>query len=375
MNAIRGCISEYLDAILSFGPRAIGSPGERATAEYIAQKMAELGLKVDRQEFLASFFPLFLASRMMATISIVFLLIIGKIFYQLPIIVPMLLIILLIQVPIISLAIFGTRFLTFGRGVRTKNIIGRLFCSQDKPTIVVVAHYDSKSQTTNMAVRVICFLVPVAVCVVLFFASVVLLGHWAVIPKTAVWILIALAVICLAFQFVSRTSNRSPGAIDNASGVAMLLALAGDLPQRLVGRANLVFLASGAEEAGLTGAVQYVLAYRGELDPQRTLIFNFDSLGTGGKVVMVSPRRLRKIEGNVLVRYGFSLRHLPLILGVGMDHMPFNRMGYRAMSFTQGSARSAWRMHSPEDRREFVNEDELVRLTAGMAEIIEKSCR
>jgi hypothetical protein len=380
MEENRNPVSDNLRTLLSFGPRAIGSAGERAAAKFIAETFRRSGLDVAREDFFASFFPLILSSKIIASLAMVILLLVGKLFYSNPLTAVMLLLILLVQVPLISWAVFGSRIMQWGRTYPTCNVVGRTPVAKGKPTVILVAHYDSKSQNLNMAWRVIFFLIPVAACGVLVVAALLKLFALAVIPSAALWSLTGLAVMCLLFQVMSRTANRSPGALDNASGVAILLSLAEQLPAKLADRANLVFLATGAEEVGLAGAIQFVRKHHAQFDPEHTLVINFDSLSGRGKVLMVGGKRLWPfdivdIAETNFVREGFKAGHFAFLIGVGLDHIPFGRSGFNAISFIQGVGRSGWRMHSQADDLNGVDEAELARLTDVLGKIVDESCR
>jgi hypothetical protein len=81
-------------------------------------------------------------------------------------------------------------------------------------------------------------------------------------------------------------SAGTPGAQDNASGVAVLLELARTLPKlNLPFRLRFVFL--GAEEVGLLGSKAYVDRHRDDLQ-RCELVFNMDSVG--GKNIWIDMR-------------------------------------------------------------------------------------
>lgn len=79
-----------------------------------------------------------------------------------------------------------------------------------------------------------------------------------------------------------------PGANDNLSAVALIVALAELLRDRPVPGLRVVLLSTGAEEALQDGIRGFVARHRHELDPDRTWMLNFDTIG--------SPR-LIMIEG------------------------------------------------------------------------------
>jgi hypothetical protein len=49
-------------------------------------------------------------------------------------------------------------------------------------------------------------------------------------------------------------------------------------------------------------------------------------------------------------------------MGVGLDHIPFGRAGFNAISFIQGAWHSGWRMHSDQDTLGGIDENGLNRL-------------
>ena len=379
MDSYRVSVENVLRTILSFGPRALGSMAERQTADFIEHYFQKAGLEVRRQNFSASFFPLVVAGKIITGLTLVILILAGFLFANHPLAVLVLLGLLLVQVPLVMLAVSGSKLSRIGRKFETCNLMGRTpDPDKDLPTILLVAHYDTKSQTLNMAWRVILFSVPVLAGIILFLSA---LLHWIGIfamPAWGVWGMIGVAGICLVILFFSRTENFSPGAVDNGSGVAILLSLAERLPAKITPYANLVFLATGAEEVGLAGAIRFVKEDIQSLRQNRTLVMNFDGLGSGGTVTMAGLKQWGKFRfaeraKMSLNEHGFRVRHYKVIPGVGLDHIPFMRAGYLAVSFTQGSVESAKRMHSPADVLEGVNIDELAKLIQAFEQMVERS--
>jgi acetylornithine deacetylase/succinyl-diaminopimelate desuccinylase-like protein len=279
----------------------------------------------------------------------------------------------------VMLAVSGSKLSKIGQKFETCNLIGRTpNPRKELPTIILVAHYDTKSQSLNMAGRVILFLVPVIMGAILFLATLgYLMGIFAM-PISLIWAMIAAAGVCLLVLFFSQTGNLSPGAIDNGSGVAVLLTLADQLPAKVSQYANLVFLATGAEEIGLTGAIRFVKEDSQQLRQNRTLVVNFDGLGSGGAVTLAGLKQSGQFKfldqaRASLQEQGFKMRYYKVVPGVGLDHIPFMRAGYLALSFTQGSIESAKRMHSSADVFEAVNIDELAKLTQAFEQMIERS--
>jgi len=77
-----------------------------------------------------------------------------------------------------------------------------------------------------------------------------------------------------------------PGANDNASGVAMLLNLAYHYTHKEPPTKTLIFIAFGAEEAGLIGS-KYFVEHPSVLLDKINFVFNMDLMGTGSEGAMI----------------------------------------------------------------------------------------
>jgi Zn-dependent M28 family amino/carboxypeptidase len=158
-----------------------------------------------------------------------------------------------------------------------------------------------------------------------------------------------------------------PGADDNASGAAALVALArafaaGPRPAR-----TLVFAAFSAEEAGLIGSAKYV-----------------EALGPGAVAAMVNLDMIGRLSENgvtvfggetaagfrELVRWSAERRGLPIAFEDGAhgpsDHASFLAAEIPALFFTTG-AHEAY--HTPDDRAEGLRTEETVRVLGLVADV------
>ncbi|NOZ75202.1 MAG: Zn-dependent exopeptidase M28 [FCB group bacterium] len=91
-------------------------------------------------------------------------------------------------------------------------------------------------------------------------------------------------------------SNNGPGADDNASGTAALIELARYFqPYADTLPFNLIFVATGAEEAGMMGSKAYLLQYSDDLN-HCVLNINIDGVGSGKKIYieMKNPQNFRE---------------------------------------------------------------------------------
>ena len=101
----------------------------------------------------------------------------------------------------------------------------------------------------------------------------------------------ALAALAGAFLLDTASSPTVPGANDNASGVAALLALARRLAADPLPQTEALLVFPGAEEAGMGGMRAFLAAHR--LDPATTFVLGLDTIGSGEPV-------LARAEGAVL---------------------------------------------------------------------------
>ena len=95
----------------------------------------------------------------------------------------------------------------------------------------------------------------------------------------------------------TATSPTVPGANDNATGVAALLALAERLAEEPLRHADVVLVAPGCEESGMGGTAAFLRSHgvgthpeaspgEGPLDPASTLVLSLDTLGSGTPIVV-----------------------------------------------------------------------------------------
>ncbi len=120
-----------------------------------------------------------------------------------------------------------------------------------------------------------------------------------------------------------------PGANDNASGVAMLLALAERFTKRPA-RHNLLFVAFAGEEAGLLGSMWFVQDRPIDLAQVR-MMMSLDILGTGDDGITVVNATAEKAAFDRLVAINEKQGSLPQVKARGptcnSDHCPFVERG------------------------------------------------
>jgi hypothetical protein len=130
-----------------------------------------------------------------------------------------------------------------------------------------------------------------------------------------------------------------PGANDNLSAVAVLLAVAEELAERPVAGVRVLLLSTGSEESFMEGMRGYVRRHRSELDPARTRFLAFECVGSPHLMLMEGEGMLRMRDHDASLReelqasadeVGVALwRGLRLGAG-GTDALPPLRAGYRS---------------------------------------------
>ena len=256
--------------------------------------------------------------------------------------------------------------LGLGRRLTAANLIATLPGAPEDPTlphIVLIAHYDSKSQRLPIAVRVACF--ALSITGGLLYAAAALLHALTAAPALSglAFVAAAVAVVAGVPLLFLDVGNASPGAIDNASGLSVALHLAEILAQQRdwQGRLRLTFLITGAEEIGVAGAAAYLQRHRAELrrDAQAAglRILNFDGVGVDADLRLAGARLNRRNNGRMAgwveaAARDCGLRVKPFsMIGLSYDHAPFAEAGFDAVSLI-AIGRATWAVHTPRDTAE-----------------------
>lgn len=211
------------------------------------------------------------------------------------------------------------------------------------PRAWLVAHIDSKSQPISLVVRA-------AGIVVLGLAWLAALALTidAIVRGDArrdSWTVVLIAALVGAVPVIaSVVGSSSAGAIDNASGVATLLAAA-----ELSAGIPVGVLITDAEELGLAGARAWC-AVSGE---NRVPVLNCDGVDDAGVLTLMWTRprstRLERAIRNAAASVGERLRVIPLIPGVLVDGLAFSDAGWEVVTLSRGSLETLRRIHTRRD--------------------------
>ncbi len=224
------------------------------------------------------------------------------------------------------------------------------------PHLYLVAHYDSKSQRMPLVMRITLFMLAL-------MAGLILVALTLLDVPTVLYVPIGLlALTCGVPLLFLDVGDNSPGAIDNASSVGLVLHLAELLAQRTdwQDKLRLTILIPSAEEMTLMGSVAYVTAHAETLHVQDrangVYVLNFDGIGIDGELYYVGHSRqsgsAARLNLLALVRRACAELQLPLkhfrFVGALFDHIPFAQRGFDAISLIAvGQASQA--VHTPAD--------------------------
>ena len=366
-------------------PRLVGSAGETETQDYIVQQFTELGLDVSWEPFTFTKFPAEVLPRILSALFLPVVLFVPWFGERFPV--------LLCFAGLLSLAIalFFTQWqkrleglYDVGRRDRTENIIAKNGAKQDSntPAFLFVAHYDSKSQVLPIAARAISYGIAITGLLVLTTLTLIKCFTPFWLPNYIVWGIAGITSFCLLLLQINSTQNHSPGGFDNASGVGTMLEVARVVMARDA-QTPITFLAAGAEEYGMCGALRYIQAHADEYDRKNTYVINLDGLGVGNGVNLVTrygmpPTRTTSALSDLFQASGESLgirvsdRYLPI--GVGLDSIPIASRGFETVTLTaRGIGRVALKVHSKQDRSELLNEESLQQVGELIVDVIERA--
>ena len=342
-------------------PRKTGSDGHVRAAEKIIGQLHDLGCKIEEENF-SILLPPWVWFNGFPFISIILLGGTWFAFKHIP-----LLAFILAAASLLWIVGWDRFWTHFGgwivsknssRGIRSKNILATFPGLEEKRPLYFVTHYDSKSQYLNLFAR--------AGCLLLGSLSAGIFSLWVLIGVFRVWVggtsmafpvwiqgCFFLTVGLNALFIFIRNGNDSDGAVDNASGVGVLLEVAKTLREISPKNIAPVFLFTDAEEFGLLGSLMFQRMHGTDMVKNQVLVINVDSVGARGKMRACAVGR----EGNkwlteVLMfarEKGFYLRKIPFLKGIMMDHLPFGHVGIPALSLTSVSG-EGWHLHTQRDR-------------------------
>ena len=271
---------------VQIGPRGTGTAEEKTAAEWITKQFRAMGLKASVHEF-----------RTVGSFSYVQLVFFGGMLaaFWLGFAVPWVGFALSIALLIFYILDVETRFSFapyFARrtsqNIRAWSETADGFSAKSEvETVVITAHYDSSRAALNFHPKMVknfrqsFFFVFASLVAITFF---LLLRSLPGLQHLNGWFVgLSVPFVIYLFAVVALLLHReifcqyTPGANDNASGVAVMLGLASRLKKQPIPGLRVEFVATGAEEAGTFGCLELIRTSGIE----NKLFINLDNLGSG----------------------------------------------------------------------------------------------
>jgi hypothetical protein len=237
------------------------------------------------------------------------------------------------------------RKVPWGR-IEARNLLFRR--PDSRPAWILMTHRDSKSQIVPTALRTVAVgLGGVALLALILLSMLWVLGEdfrFTALTVVAGVVLLGVGVLLI----LSWAANESPGALDNASGLAALLEVAADNTA-----GDVAFLLTDAEELGLVGA-RFVVD---RLPPVQGVI-NVDGLddhgpfhvseGHGWQRKGSAPQLAAALLTAAAV-LDLPVQRRRLSRSLQVDHLPVAGAGIPALTVLRGDWQSLLRVHSPRD--------------------------
>jgi hypothetical protein len=213
-------------------------------------------------------------------------------------------------------------------------------------TIWLCAHLDTKSQPVPTLLRSAGLVFEAAGVLMMSVTALAAAVGGGATPHRIFWVYAAAVTLLGALPVVfSTVGTRSPGALDNASGVATVVAAARELRDH----PSVGVLLTDAEELGLAGARSWSI---GE-GKRGGIVLNCDGVDDAGAIVVMftgaRPDRLLAAVARASRSTGIVHEATRLFPGVLTDSVAFTDAGIPSVTFSRGTWRSLARVHSRED--------------------------
>ncbi|HEX8202167.1 MAG TPA: M28 family peptidase [Isosphaeraceae bacterium] len=343
-------------------PRRVGTPGERRAARYILREFAGLGLERKRETFPVALGPSEIGGRLVFALCVA-LVLLG--------------VVLVPSRPAMAAACWGLAGGLVNSPWRVAGSLGRRWparttsqnllatlsgTTEEAPArVIFMAHYDTKSQLLPTGVRVALVSMAVSLCGLLALLGLAAaVGSPGALAQVHFRALAGVVVLLLAGLIANVTGNRSPGALDNGSGVGTLLELARSWRPTDEAPVEVYWVASGSEEVGSDGACAFLKTYESWWRQKPTLLINLESVGAGAHLRLAGEERSVRLAGEVADRLGLPHSRFG-VLGAGMDHEPFAARDLSALSILGDVVRHSLVMHTPGDHMGLIQRPALLR--------------
>ncbi len=332
-------------------PRIYGSDAEKRAYELARKKIEDLNLTATTQSFQFSRFYSIVYGRVLFVLIFWIILIlylnVGGLVQDILLVVPSVLLITLL-----TLSRWPEK-IKFGKLYSSQNVYTKLISKEadekidnEKLNVFFIAHLDSKGQRLNITNRVktyILWFFSLGTSIFfIVFKNVIFHGY----PYIIIFYIFGAMGLILNFLsvlalYINRTNDCSPGALDNASGIACVLELLNHYSSNQELK-NMIpwFVLTGAEECGTMGIRKfYDVIKESKLEKEKILIVNFDSIGTKIDLIKFGITWLKKDKFQDLIieraekKYDMKIKKRKVPIGVHTDGYFLFKKGYNGIEF------------------------------------------
>ena len=218
-----------------------------------------------------------------------------------------------------------------------------------RPRYLIVAHRDTKSQPISTLWRTIAIFGAIVSWVALLLLSIAMLINPDLHPVIPLFVIGWIALTSGVLLMLCYVGNYSPGALDNATGLAAMLSVA----EREQENDDVAFLVTDAEELMLAGA--YAVARQ---IPPVDGVINIDILDDTGDFHVAERFGLRRrglaphlvaalLSSADALKMDARRHNVPI--GVMVDHMAFADAGLPAVTLNRSTLGTFRKVHRPGD--------------------------
>ena len=364
-------------------PRLAGTEGEKKAVDLTIKTFKEIGFDEDQIETESFEFSDFFSTtliKLIMTVSLTCILILVLIVYIHPIIsfglmAGMAVMFFLILRGLKHPEIPGFWGKYYGTLYNATNVFIKIPARSESEigNILLSAHIDTKSQTFKTVWRIIAYSIwlyggilfgivyltlsiylLVNTYLSLFFEQFAFIDYFFLILNISLWILTGLVSFSNILLMFLNTHNKSPGALDNASGMAIVFELSNYFRSHPLNNYNLWICQFSAEELGTMGSRIFVNNHDQYFVKDKVFQINFDMISIAGhkgnrveymKSYGVYPRQsiapiLNKYLEEAATEENLKITGFHLSTGAHTDSVPFHLRGFEAVDVvTRAAAR------------------------------------
>lgn len=241
----------------------------------------------------------------------------------------------------------------YGKTISATNIFIKLpakkLTEDQAGDIIISAHLDSKSQTFKTYWRVFFYKIWLyggiflgLFFILLFIRTYTIIKINLLVVGSGIWTFTILISISNIFLIFLNTHNNSPGALDDASGMAVVFEISRYLKENPLDNFNTWFCQFSAEELGTMGSRVFVNNHEGEFVKGRVFQINLDMISCSCeqknqveylKSYGVLPRKkiaplLSKYLDTAAKEENVNIKGFHLSTGAHTDSVPFHLRGF-----------------------------------------------